>query len=80
MNNLYNNPDTYFHFDHFEERTNSDPLALFKMIQLGDVNCTPNYIGPLHLQMCYEISYVVSARAILCAIILNILCKRAIYA
>ena len=56
MNNLYNNPDTYFHFDHFEERTNSDPLALFKMIQLGDVNGTPNYIGPLHLQMCYEIS------------------------
>lgn len=62
MNNLYNNPDTYFHFDHFEERTNSDPLALFKMIQLGDVNCTPNYIGPLHLQMCYEISYVVSGK------------------
>ncbi|MFQ8952175.1 MAG: hypothetical protein ACLR56_03580 [Oscillospiraceae bacterium] len=71
MNNLYNNPDTYFHFDHFEERTNSDPLALFKMIQLGDVNCTPNYIGPLHLQMCYEISYVVSGKGYLCAILSN---------
>ena len=57
------NFDTYFHFDKLNINKNG-PYALFNVVQLGDISCAPDYIGPVHLQMCYEISYIISGSGI----------------
>lgn len=49
---------------HFDNVYNEDPMDLgfFQLIQIGDISCRKGYVGPLHQQQCYEISYIVSGR------------------
>lgn len=49
---------------HFDNVYNDNPmnLGLFYLLQIGDISCKGGYIGPLHRQKCYEISYIVSGK------------------
>ena len=50
---------TRFHFDNVY---NSAPLGAgaFYLYQIGDISCEGGYIGPVHRQICNEISYIAS--------------------
>ncbi len=51
--------DLHFHFDNV---TIAHPLQThaFELYQIGDLSCANAYIGPVHLQNCYEISYIMA--------------------
>jgi len=48
-----------FHFDNVYNENPMD-LGFFQLIQIGDISCRKGYLGPLHQQICYEISYIAS--------------------
>ena len=35
---------------------------MFRLLQIGDISCKSGYVGPVHQQICHEISYIVTGR------------------
>ena len=48
-----------FHFDN-DSLSNPISCSMLNLFQIGDLGCASCYLGAVHYQYCYEISYIVS--------------------
>ena len=58
-----NNLGTSFHFDNLFENKLM-PFRLFDLFQIGEICCEREYEIPFHVQLCDEISYILSGKGI----------------
>ena len=54
---------TSFHFDNLFENKLM-PFRLFDLFQIGEICCEREYEIPFHVQLCDEISYILSGKGI----------------